>query len=154
MLLNTLRNERDHTMALTKRKLNFSDPVEVEYATYITPYALQFFAQQLHHRHKVRILMQQGSEFHVSSSEGILQVTSVKCQCKFWKTIKLPCRHILAVREKQQLLLFERTLVSKRWTLDYLKKSFSDKSFHEGTSESFQVTCHYFAENNYCIPLD
>ena len=66
-LLSTLCNERDHAtlMALTKRKLNFSDLVEVEYVSHVTPYATQFISKQLQHRHKVKILLEIGSEFDV-----------------------------------------------------------------------------------------
>ena len=50
----------------------------------------------------------------------------------------LPCRHILAYREKTGLNLFDKSLCDMRWTLDHYKSSeriFSDEA-HNPTEES------------------
>ena len=48
-VLSSLRNERDHAtlMAMVKRRVDLKDPVEIEYASLITPYALGFVSKQL-----------------------------------------------------------------------------------------------------------
>ena len=57
-VLSSLRNERDHAtlMALAKRKVDIMDPVEMEYAALLTPYALGFVSQQLALRNKVAVI--------------------------------------------------------------------------------------------------
>ena len=46
-VLSSLRNKRDHAtlMALAKRKVDIKDPVEMEYASLLTPYALAFVSK-------------------------------------------------------------------------------------------------------------
>ena len=75
-----------------------------------------------------------------STSEGNLSVTANSCCFRFWKTMHLPCRHILATRSKTQLPLYSPNPVSEkcrtncnRFTeeknkpLSFIKKSPSDK---------------------------
>ena len=38
-----------------------------------------------------------------------------------WNSTRLPCRHILAVREKCHLELFDESLCDQRWSLAYYK---------------------------------
>ena len=61
-VLSTLRNERDHStlMALVKTNVLLADPVEKEYSTLVTPYAMKFVSQQLQHRKKVAIIHESG----------------------------------------------------------------------------------------------
>ena len=81
-VLSSLRNERDHStlMAMVKRKVDFKDPVEVEYASLLTLYALGFVSKQLALRHKVGIIHESATDCQVSSSEGIIEVTTETCQ--------------------------------------------------------------------------
>ena len=68
-VLSSLRNERDHTtlMALVKRKVYIKDPVEMEYASFLTPYALGFVSKQLALRHMVRIIQESATGCQVFS---------------------------------------------------------------------------------------
>ena len=45
-VLATLRNEHDHAtlMALVKQNLTVTDPIELEYASILTPYALRYYS--------------------------------------------------------------------------------------------------------------
>lgn len=63
-VLSTLRNERDHKntlMALVKRNVLLVDPVEKEYSSLLTPYAMRFVTQQLQLRNKVAIVHASGT---------------------------------------------------------------------------------------------
>lgn len=139
-VLSTLRNERDHAtlMALVKRRVDIVDPVEIEYAEILTPYALQFVSKQLLLKSHVNFIGEVQSCFLVSSSAGSIKVTNINCECAFWTTIHLPCRHIFAVREKQCLPLFCGDLVAARWTLQHMKEVYSNKVTCVNP-ESFQV---------------
>lgn len=94
-VLSCLRNERDHAtlMAVVKKRVVKSVPnsPEWEYASIATPYAFYFLQQQLDLVNKVKINGKCDSLYLVLSSEGNLTVTDIKCSCKFWKTMHLPC---------------------------------------------------------------
>ncbi len=142
-VLSTLRNERDHCtlMALAKRRVDIQNPVELEYASFLTPYALSHVVKQLALRSKVGVIQEAGNVCQVSSSEGVLRVTPNKCGCTFWTSTHLPCRHILAVRERKQLPLFSTDLVSHKWTVDYMKEAY-DLKLEQMSAETFQVCVH------------
>lgn len=139
-VLSSLRNERDHAtlMALAKRKVDIKDPVEMEYAAVLTPYALGFVSKQLALRNKVTVIHESVTYFQVSSSQGVLKVTTENCECTFWNSTHLPCRHMLAVREKKHLPLFDGDMVARRWTLDHMKEVYEHKT-SKMNPESFQV---------------
>ena len=59
---------------------------------------------------------------------GTLSVTCSSCQCAFVSTMMLPCRHIFAVRELLKSPLYSEVGVANRWKLDYMKKTFENKS--------------------------
>ena len=128
-------------MALAERWVDIQNPVELEYASLLTPYALSHVVKQLALRSKVGVIQEAGNMCQVSSSEGVLRVTPNKCGCTFWTSTHLPCRHILAVRERKQLPLFSTDLVSHRWTVDYMKEAY-DLKLEQMSAETFQVCVH------------
>ena len=129
-LLSTLRNEQDHCtlMAMVKKRVDLKGPVETEYSSVLTPYALSYVSKQLSMRTKVTIVSDHDQECRINSSEGILKVRVDECHCAFWNTTKLPCRHIFAVRERKKHYLFAPSLLAKLWTKDYMKDVYYKKS--------------------------
>jgi hypothetical protein len=123
-------------MAFVKRRVDIIDPVEIEYSEILTPYAVQFVSNQLSLKSRVTFISELQDYFLVSSYGGSIKVTNINCQCAFWTRIRLPCRHIFAVSEKQCLPLFCKDLVATRWTLEHMKKVYSNKVAYD-TTESF-----------------
>lgn len=72
---------------------------------------------------------------------GRLTVTSNLCHCKFATTMKLPCRHLFAVREKQGLSLYSEIGISDRWKLTYLQNVFGKKHGADVESCSYEACC-------------
>ena len=68
---------------------------------------------------KVELVNDGSEQYHVASSEGCISVSSSACQCTFWQSIRLPCRHILAFRTSLGLDLFDQALCDRRWSMDY-----------------------------------
>ena len=88
------------------------------------------------------------AKFKCLSSEGILEVTADSCQYKFWLTMHLPCRHIMAVRDKRKDQLFSEELVAPRWTLTYIKTAYDRKGqVGDSLTECFEV-CHIHSYNH------
>ena len=144
-LLSCLRNERDHStlMALAKKSVStFNvDSAEHQYAEALTPYALEYVHKQLSLRHKVNIeaATNDAGEFIVDSSNGKLMVTCNTCMCTFWKSMRLPCRHIFAVRDKCEIPLFDPLLPSTRWTKSYMRDAFRLKNGPSDDSSAIEV---------------
>ena len=115
LLFSLLRNERDHEtiMAAVKKRVNIfdDDSPEQQYAMFLMPYALNYVCKQLELRKRVKF----SRDGDVYSSEGILSVTSDSGQCKFWNTMHLPCHHILATREVNEIPLFSSVIIADRW---------------------------------------
>ena len=145
-VLSCLRNERDHAtlMAMVKKRVGTFAPesAEEQFAQILTPYALDFVVKQLNFRKKVVIVEDKGAHSVVSSSAGNLTVTVNSCQCTFWKTMHLPCRHMFAVRENKQVPLCANNseVVSERWKMVYMQdKYYNKRSSTTSVDDSFQV---------------
>ena len=143
-VLSCLRNERDHVtlMAMVKKRAGtFVADSGEQFAQILTPYALEFVLKQLSFRKKVEIVEDKEAYSIVSSSAGNLTVTVNSCQCTFWKTMHLPCRHMFAVREKKQLALCANVddIVSDRWKLTYMQNAYYGKRASAAVDNSIQV---------------
>ena len=145
LILRVLRSERDQKAALTVQKVpvTFHDATDVslDYMKYLTPYAYQFVSKQLSFKDKVNLPEPTEDTFSVVSSEGEIKVTPTTCTCSSWLSMKLPCRHILAVRSRLNLNVFDELLCDKRWSAEYYRASqrvFQDVEVHQ-SSCSFDV---------------
>jgi len=49
-----------------------------------------------------------------------VDVTIIKCDCKFFRSMTLPCRHIIKIRQLKNLEIFDEALCLPRWTKSYL----------------------------------
>ena len=123
LILRVLRSERYQKAALTVQKVpvTFHDTTDVslDYMKYLTPCAYQFVAKQLSFKDKVNLPEPIEDIFNIVSSEGKINVTPTTCTCSSWLSMKLPCRHILAVRSSLNLNVFDELLCDKRWSGDY-----------------------------------
>ena len=88
------------------------------------------------------IFEDKGAHSVVSSSTGNLTVTVNSCQCTFWKTMHLSCRHMFAVRENKQvhvrLCANTSEVVSERWKMVYMQdKYYNKRSSTTSVDDSF-----------------
>ncbi len=127
-------------MAMAKKRVTVQskESTEEKFAELLTPYALNYVEKQIALRKKVTSIQDHGENCTVSSSAGTLTVTAESCQCTFWKTMHLPCRHIFAVREKMHLPLFSTTGVSERWKMTYMQEVYAKKTIST-PGNSFQA---------------
>ena len=52
----------------------------------------------------------------VNSSRGIEKVSKNSCPCSFYSSMRVPCRHIFAVRTVEKENFFNESLCDFRWT--------------------------------------
>lgn len=90
---------------------------------HLTPYAYKFVAKQMGLMEKAVLVNDDSNQFLVASSEGSRVVSVNTCQCSSWKSMRLSCRHILAVQRKLGLDLFDNELCDRRWSTDYYRSS-------------------------------
>ena len=150
-VLSSLQNERDHCtlMTLAKKSVTKFSPIspEEKYAQILTPYATSYVYKQLDLRKKVKLGNDNGVSCEVSSSTGRkLNVTNDSCQCSFWMSMHLPCRHMLAIRESRQLSLYSPSFVAQRWTRNYMHQTFRNKK-EDVCDSSVEVSRSFEAYN-------
>lgn len=158
-VLSSLRNERDHStlMALAKISVTKFSPnsPEEKYTQILTPYASTYVYKQLDLRKKVKLGNDNGVSCEVFSSTGRkLNVTNDSCQCSFWMSMHLPCRHMLAVREFRQESLYSPNCVAQRWTRNYMHQTFRKKKEDIACDSSVEVSSynlntHYYDNYRY-----
>ena len=61
--------------------------------------------------------------FDVHSSRGVEKVSRNSCTCLFFSTMRLPCRHIIAVRQAAGENMYDESLCDIRWTNDFFKNN-------------------------------
>ena len=117
LCLSTLRSERSHRLlqALSKVPCQPVSPEEEPYRKFVTPYCFRMIQDQLKTSYKVDVL----AENTVQSSHGTRDVTATDCQCSFLTTMRIPCKHILAIRRFNNLDTFCPEIVNIRWTAQY-----------------------------------
>ena len=124
-VLKSLREQRNHhyLMAITRKKTEFEnlDKDLQLFCNYVTPYAFKFVREQLQYSSKVKVLKQQnGNEFSLSAANNIQEphkATPSCCDCSFFSSMGLPCKHILKVRSLLDIPAFCQSLVHERWTM-------------------------------------
>lgn len=115
-----------------------SNSSEERYLKLVTPYAFYFIEKQLNLAKTVEVLnlnVENTLEYIVTSTVNCeLFVTRSDCSCAFRKDMKMPCKHIFAVREKIKLPLYREELVDRRFQRSYYIKSHSNESLLDITS--------------------
>lgn len=123
--LSSLRVERDHRAAPIFQKrpvcLNDIKEYELQYYNKCTPFAFKHIQKQLTLHEKCGKIPGNGLNgfFTIESKRGNLQVSSEKYYCDFFTSMKLPCRHIFALRKHLNYPIYCELLCDRRWTKDH-----------------------------------
>lgn len=102
VILTSLRGERDHKAALQFQKVKvhpfLASSPKAQYAKLLTSYAFSFVLKQMKLSAQVKTIHEEsGNVYKIETSEGMKAVTTMECGCIFQRSMKLPCRHILAL---------------------------------------------------------
>lgn len=126
--LDSLSDERDQraTNLVQKRPVSYESmsKEEKEYLQHLTPYAFGYVKQQLYLKAKVNQFENQGNgRFAVNSTQGMISTSTTNCECCFHRAMRLPCRHIFALRLQLGLSLFCPELCNPRWGRNYYQEN-------------------------------
>lgn len=122
--LTTLKVERDHRALEVTMKRSVStysiDSAFHQYMSLLTPYSFEYVKTQLELSSKVKIIQEIDEKSCSLKAQGQLITTNIdSCCCGFVSAMKLPCRHIFAVRQYKSLSEFDEALCADRWKLQY-----------------------------------
>lgn len=100
--------------------------------------------------HKIDFLKKQ-----LQQKSTIVESTSTdqSCSCAFFRSMKLPCKHIFKKREQKNLSLFDPTICDNRWTRNYYIKShviFNTLSNDQVQCSSLSIT-HQPEQSTRCL---
>ena len=115
--MDSLALERDHrhyTSKGTSTVVHFR--VSTISLSVLTPYAFSFLKEQFDVAKKISEDAGTAESNVLQSSEGLLAVSALSCQCSFFKAMKLPCRHVFSHRITHNMELFDKNICSARWT--------------------------------------
>ena len=125
--LDSLALERDHRAITIFQKapvqLFTSESAIHHYQLLLTPYAFSFLKEQFDVAKKISEDAGIAESNVLQSSEGLLAVSALSCQCSFFKAMKLPCRHVFSHRITHNMELFDKNICSARWTKKYYHES-------------------------------
>ena len=116
VFLSAHQSESEHRMfdAFNRFPVQDKHSILATYSTELTHHAYSLIRQQHSAAAKVTL---EGTT--VQSHEGMLTLDSTSCQCQFFKTTALPCRHIFKYRQDTGMPVYEATLVPERWRRSY-----------------------------------
>lgn len=122
--LTTLKVERDHRaleVTMKRRVSTYStDSAYHQYMSLLTPYSFEYVKTQLEQSNKVKIIQDIDEKSCSLESKGQLITSDIdSCCCGFVSAMKLPCKHIFAVRQSKSLSEFDEALCADRWKLQY-----------------------------------
>ena len=99
------------------------DTPEAKYCELLTFYASNFVLKQLSLIEKVKQIQEKEGMYTVQTNDGLKVVSTKDCECIFRQSMKLPCRHILALRKKLKEPLLDVECCDKRLTSNYYRQT-------------------------------
>ena len=123
----SIKLEREHravSITLKRPVGNWTHPCLGDYSRLLTPFAFKHVKQQFQVRDKVIFSPHeaQGQKM-ISSKRGDFITDVDDCPCHFRTSMLLPCRHIFAVREAEEIDMFSSELCAQRWHVDYFTEN-------------------------------
>lgn len=117
--------ERDHVAfeSINKRPLvtTIDNDYDIRYSGYLTRYAFQKYKKQSIKSHEVQFTNISEEAAECIQYNTHIDVTFLNCSCRFYKTMNLPCSHIIALRLNKEKPVFDPELCGFRWTKENAK---------------------------------
>lgn len=129
---------------LNKIPTKFLTNDEKEYYNFLLPYAFNQMMMEKEQTNNVKFSFRSDTMALFENRNESKLVSLKSCQCTFFNTMRLPCRHIFKFRDSKDLSLFDEALCLKRWTkVYYLENSdinISNTSLNFATPTQTQTT--------------
>ncbi|KAG8175780.1 hypothetical protein JTE90_029264 [Oedothorax gibbosus] len=140
--IKSIRYERDReaTTALLRVPDVFPpNSAEESYPKALLPYPFSRLLKQLEMSANTK-MTEEGSLGNFTKYKGILlDVSPLTCQCLWHKSMRMPCAHVLSVRRKLNISMFDLNFCDPRWIKsNYLSV---DHAFHQLPEPERQEEC-------------
>lgn len=117
--ISSIRTEQDIHAAELLMRLQVGtnyEPHDNRYYKLLTEFAFDLYYEESKMRHTVRFVEVHELMAVFGSMRGQrLMASGQTCDCEFFMSMNLPCRHILAFREINEMFLFEPFICAERW---------------------------------------
>ena len=114
-------------MALSRKNTeleNLDEDLKL-FSNCLIPYAFKFVQEQLQSSRHVQVLNQpNSSQFSLSAAKNVKEPHTAApsfCDCSFFTSMGLPCKHIFMVRALLNMPAFCKSLVHERWTMEHYR---------------------------------
>lgn len=127
IVLSTLADERDYRKITNAEKnpakiLN-EEPFEHDYRKLLTQFAFTHIKTQIDRIADVQFsIVEDDRGIIFAANQTFIEVSARQCTCEFFKTMRLPCKHILAFMANKGENQFEPALCHPRWYKSTLSK--------------------------------
>ena len=128
-VLKCLGEQRNYhyLMALSRKNTeveNLHEDLKL-FSNCLTPYAFKFVQEQLQLSRHVQVLNQLNrSQLSLSAVINVKEPHTAKpslCDCSFFTSMGLPCKHIFMVRALLNIAAFCQSLVHERWAMEHYR---------------------------------
>lgn len=102
---------------IQKRPTRMKDEEEFshKYGSLVTPFALSYIEKQIDKMQDYQFSKIEEGSAHTAKDGHYVYTVKDSCNCIFFQTMLLPCKHILKFRQEKRIDLFDNTLCHKRW---------------------------------------
>lgn len=127
IVLSTLADERNYRKVTNAEKnpakiLN-ELPFEHDYRKLLTQFAFSHVKTQIDRIADVQFsIVEEDRAFVFGANHTFTEVSAQQCTCEFFKTMRLPCKHILAFLAKKEENQFQPAVCNQRWYKSTLSK--------------------------------
>lgn len=137
IVLSTLADERDYRKITNAEKnpaiIVNEQPFEHDYRKLLTHFAFTHMKPQINRIDAVQFsIVEDDRAFIFMDNQIFIEVTERNCTCEFFKTMRLPCKHIMALRSHNGHNQFEPALCHPRWHKSTISK-FAVSEVNAGT---------------------
>ncbi|XP_065645410.1 uncharacterized protein LOC124812707 isoform X2 [Hydra vulgaris] len=117
-VIDCMRKERDHTFITAGERISvhsvLQNDVLKDFSQILTPYAQTFVASQFQEALDVNPIEENGHLTLEILGHQVL-ISEHRCQCIFFKSMALPCKHMFVARQVKHLPLFSYDGIGVRW---------------------------------------
>ena len=93
-----------------------------KYGKLLTPFAYSHMKKELDKADQAEVFMLENGSMRVKIGQAKTELVANSCTCKFFTSMKLPCRHIVASKNHAGESLYDEAICADRWKIKHYKE--------------------------------
>lgn len=139
--ISTEKNIKAVRLSMRRKRQRVLDVVQTQYSEYLTNFACEKLRLEYDKFENVELIDIVNNSGKTVYKEQMINVSVNNCECWFFKTMELPCRHIFKLLSDTSQDLFAADVCSRRWTRNYYNKS--HPALNLGDTTLIRKSCTY-----------